>query len=119
MNVLGAAAFARAVGLRLVELGQGGRIVNLGSIAGLTGLPNIAPYNASKAALDALTRTLAVALCPAGILCISIAPGTIATEMVDRLLHRYPALSHSLLPMCLPRPSGPPSYSPLLLPPPL
>ena len=46
----------------------GGRIVNLSSIAGLTGLPNIGPYNVSKAALDALTRTMAVELGPAGVL---------------------------------------------------
>ena len=85
VNLLGAAAFARAVGRDLVEAGTGGRIINLSSIAGLTGLPNIGPYNASKAALDALTRTLAVELGPAGVLCNSIAPGTIATEMVEGL----------------------------------
>jgi NAD(P)-dependent dehydrogenase (short-subunit alcohol dehydrogenase family) len=92
VNLLGAAVFARAVGRALVEAGGGGRIVNLGSIAGLAGLPNIAPYNASKAALDALTRTLAVELGPAGILCNSVAPGTIATEMVEGLMTANPAL---------------------------
>jgi len=97
VNVLGAAAFARAAGLRLVELGQGGRIVNLGSIAGLTGLPNIAPYNASKAALEAMTRTLAVELGPAGVLCNSVAPGTIATEMVEDLMERNPVLRERLV----------------------
>ena len=92
VNLLGAAAFARAVGRALADAGGGGRIVNLCSIAGLTGLPNIGPYNASKAALDALTRTLAVELGPAGVLCNSIAPGTIATEMVDGLMTANPAL---------------------------
>ena len=66
VNLLGAAVLARAVGRALVEAGGGGRIVNLSSIAGLTGLPNLGPYNASKAALDALTRTLAVELGPPG-----------------------------------------------------
>ncbi|MFN0089790.1 MAG: SDR family NAD(P)-dependent oxidoreductase [Acidimicrobiales bacterium] len=97
VNVLGAAAMARAVGLALVEAGNGGRIVNLSSVAGLTGLPNIGPYNASKAALDALTRTLAVELGPAGVLCNSIAPGTIATEMVDGLMTANPALKEKLV----------------------
>jgi NAD(P)-dependent dehydrogenase (short-subunit alcohol dehydrogenase family) len=97
VNVLGAAAFARAVARRLVAAGGGGRIVNLGSIAGLTGLPNIGPYNASKAALDAMTRTLAVELGPAGILCNSVAPGTIATEMVDALMQANPALKERLV----------------------
>lgn len=97
VNLLGAAAFSRAVGLALAEGGRGGRIVNLSSIAALTGLPNIGPYNASKAALDALTRTLAVELGPHGILCNSVAPGTIATEMVDGLMTANPALRERLV----------------------
>ena len=97
VNLLGAAAFARAVGRHLAAAGGGGRIVNLSSIAGLTGLPNIGPYNASKAALDALTRTLAVELGPAGVLCNSIAPGTIATEMVEGLMAANPALRERLV----------------------
>ena len=97
VNLLGPAVLARAVGRALVEAGGGGRIVNLGSIAGLTGLPNLGPYNASKAALDALTRTLAVELGPAGILCNSVAPGTIATEMVEGLMVANPALRERLV----------------------
>jgi NAD(P)-dependent dehydrogenase (short-subunit alcohol dehydrogenase family) len=97
VNLLGAAAFARAVGLALVEAGTGGRIVNLSSVAGLTGLPNIGPYNASKAALDALTRTLAVELGPSGILCNSVAPGTIGTEMVEGLMTANPVLKERLV----------------------
>ena len=93
----GAVAFARAVGRVLVEGGRGGRIVNVSSIAGLTGLPNIAPYNATKAAMDALTRTMAVELGPSGICCNSIAPGTIATEMVDELLTANPALKERFI----------------------
>ena len=97
VNLLGAAAFARAVGRALAEAGAGGRIVNISSIAGLTGLANIGPYNASKAALDALTRTLAVELGPAGVLCNSIAPGTIATEMVEGLMTANPVLQERLV----------------------
>jgi glucose 1-dehydrogenase len=97
VNLLGAAVLARAVGRALAEAGRGGRIVNLSSIAGLTGLPNIGPYNASKAALDALTRTLAVELGPAGVLCNSVAPGTIATEMVEGLMAANPALRERLV----------------------
>jgi glucose 1-dehydrogenase len=97
VNLLGAAAFARGVGRHLAEAGRGGRIVNISSIGGLTGLPNIGPYNASKAALDALTRTLAVELGPAGVLCNSVAPGTIGTEMVDGLMAANPALRERLV----------------------
>ena len=97
VNLLGAAALARAVGRALAEAGTGGRIVNVSSVGGLTGLPNIGPYNASKAALDALTRTLAVELGPAGVLCNSVAPGTITTEMVDGLMAANPALQEKLV----------------------
>jgi 3alpha(or 20beta)-hydroxysteroid dehydrogenase len=96
VNVLGAAAMARAVGREMAAAG-GGRIVNLSSIAGLTGLPNIGPYNASKAALDALTRTLAVELGPDGVLVNSVAPGTILTEMVEGLMTANPALKEKLV----------------------
>ena len=97
VNLIGAAAFARAVGTALVAAGDGGRIVNVSSIAGLTGLPNIAPYNATKAAMDALTRTMAVELGPANVCCNSVAPGTIATEMVDELLTANPALKERFI----------------------
>jgi NAD(P)-dependent dehydrogenase (short-subunit alcohol dehydrogenase family) len=97
VNLLGTAAFSRAVARHLTEAGTGGRIVNVSSIAGLTGLANIGPYNASKAAIDALTRTLAVELGPAAILCNSIAPGTIATEMVESLMVANPALKERLV----------------------
>ena len=97
VNLLGAASFAKVIGGRLATTGHGGRIVNVSSIAGLTGLPHIAPYNATKAALDALTRTMAVELGPAGVLCNSVAPGTILTEMVEELMRANPVLEEGLV----------------------
>ena len=92
VNLLAAAAFARIVGGALVAGGRGGRIVNVSSIAAQAGLPNIGPYNATKAALDAMSRTQAVELGPHAICCNSISPGTIATELVDELLAANPPL---------------------------
>lgn len=97
VNLLGTVAFSRAVGRHLADSGTGGRIVNISSIGGLTGLANIGPYNASKAAIDALTRTLAVELGPAGVLCNSVAPGTIATEMIEGLMVANPVLKERLV----------------------
>lgn len=97
VNLLGAASFAKIIGARLATAGEGGRIVNVSSIAGLTGLPNIAPYNATKAGLDSLTRTMAVELGPAGVLCNSVAPGTIMTEMVQELMEANPVLEERLV----------------------
>lgn len=97
VNLLGAASFAKTIGKRLADAGAGGRIVNISSVASLTGLPNIGPYNATKAALDALTRTMAVELGPAGVLCNSVAPGTIMTEMVQELMDTNPVLKERLV----------------------
>lgn len=92
VNLRAAAAFARESARAMQARGAGGRIVNLSSIAALSGLPALVGYNATKAALDAMTRTMAVELGPEGILCNSIAPGTIVTEIVEDLMQQNPAL---------------------------
>jgi NAD(P)-dependent dehydrogenase (short-subunit alcohol dehydrogenase family) len=58
-----------------------GRIVNLASIAGKEGNPNMAPYSASKAAVIALTKSLGKELATSGVLVNAIAPAVIATPM--------------------------------------
>jgi NAD(P)-dependent dehydrogenase (short-subunit alcohol dehydrogenase family) len=52
-----------------------GRIVNVTSAAARMALPNYAAYAATKAAVDSLTRTAAVALAPRGIRVNSLSPG--------------------------------------------
>lgn len=64
----------------------GGRIVNIGSIAGMITKPGQASYSASKAALISMTRTIAVELAAHNILINTICPGTTLTPMVDTLL---------------------------------
>jgi NAD(P)-dependent dehydrogenase (short-subunit alcohol dehydrogenase family) len=58
-----------------------GSIVNVSSVAGQIGTPVGSVYNASKAAMDALTRSWAVEFGAAGVRANSVAPGPIATEM--------------------------------------
>jgi NAD(P)-dependent dehydrogenase (short-subunit alcohol dehydrogenase family) len=60
-----------------------GRIVNLASIAGKDGNPNMSPYSASKAAVIALTKSLGKELATTGVLANAIAPDTSA----DALAH--------------------------------
>lgn len=62
-----------------------GRIINISSVVGHTGNGGQIPYTMEKAAIDALTRSLARELRGREILVNSVAPGFIATEMTARL----------------------------------
>lgn len=64
----------------MVERG-GGSIVNLSSVSGVVGTPRRATYAASKGALDAATRSLALELGPSGIRVNSVAPGVVDTAL--------------------------------------
>ncbi|MFN2613852.1 MAG: SDR family NAD(P)-dependent oxidoreductase [Actinomycetota bacterium] len=63
-----------------------GSIVNTASVAGLVGLKDRFAYCASKGAVIALTRQVAVQYAGTGVRCNAIAPGTADTEWVGRLL---------------------------------
>jgi NAD(P)-dependent dehydrogenase (short-subunit alcohol dehydrogenase family) len=56
-------------------------IFNLSSLSGVVGTPNRAAYAATKGAMDAATRSLAMELGPAGIRVNSVAPGTVVTDL--------------------------------------
>lgn len=59
-------------------------IVNMGSVAGFTGMPGRAGYGAAKAGVAGLTRVLAVEWAPAGIRVNAVAPGYVRTSGFDR-----------------------------------
>ena len=88
-NLLGAAAVTWQVVDHLMSREQGpdgGRIVMVGSRGAYRGEPTAPSYGASKAALHALTQSLAVALAPSGIVVNGVAPGFVATDMTESLL---------------------------------
>lgn len=62
----------------------GGSIVNLSSVSGVIGTPRRAAYAASKGALDAATRSLAMELGPLGIRVNSVAPGVVDTALWEK-----------------------------------
>jgi NAD(P)-dependent dehydrogenase (short-subunit alcohol dehydrogenase family) len=82
VNVLGAWRTTQAL-LPLLRRSGHGRIVNVSSGAGSISQMGVGPpaYQVSKAALNALTRTLAAELRPAGILVNAVCPGWVATDM--------------------------------------
>lgn len=69
---------------------QHGSIVNLASIAGVVGLRDRAAYCASKGAVLALTKQVAIQWADKGIRCNAICPGTVDTPWVARLLADAP-----------------------------
>ena len=82
VNLLGAWRTTQAL-LPLLRRSRHGRIVNVSSGAGSITQMGAGPpaYQVSKAALNALTRTLAAELRPAGILVNAGCPGWVATDM--------------------------------------
>lgn len=82
VNVLGPFHCARAVQAPMLA-GGGGQIINVSSIAALSGRGSSIPYAASKAALNALTLSLARALAPK-IRVNAVAPGFITGRWLER-----------------------------------
>jgi 3alpha(or 20beta)-hydroxysteroid dehydrogenase len=93
---LGMRAVAQAMGER-----RSGSIINVSSVAGLTGSPYLTAYAASKFAVRGMTKVAARELAQAGVRVSSVHPGQIDTEMnarqreatpelIDRLIDRIP-----------------------------
>lgn len=80
VNLTGAFLVAQAVARRMAARRRGA-IVNMASKNGLAGEVGYAHYNASKAGLLLLTRTMALELAPFGIRVNAVAPGYIETPM--------------------------------------
>ncbi len=96
-NWRGAFAAVRACkGLLLA--GDGGTVINLSSIAGVTGIGSNVAYCASKAAMDSMTRSLARALAPK-IRVVSVSPGWVLGEYAKRMDPAYLQTQVDLTPL--------------------
>lgn len=82
-NVRGPIACVRAM-QHLLKADGGGLVVNISSVAAVTGMGSNIAYCASKAALDNLTKSLARALAPE-IRVVSVSPGLVDTEFVKKM----------------------------------
>jgi NAD(P)-dependent dehydrogenase (short-subunit alcohol dehydrogenase family) len=65
----------------MIPRGAGGKIIHISSVAAFGGVPEHAAYCASKAALNSLTKTMAVEWGPYGIQCNVVCPSIIMTDM--------------------------------------
>ena len=80
VNLKGSFLVGQAVARTMAARGSGA-IVNMSSVNGVLTIPTIASYNASKGAINQLTRVMALALADQGVRVNAVAPGTIATEL--------------------------------------
>ena len=78
---------------------RSGRIVNMSSVVALTGNPGQANYTAAKAGLIGFTRTVAREVASRGITVNAIAPGFIATQMVDSIPEELQAQIRERIPL--------------------
>lgn len=85
VNARGVFLGIRSVIPHMLAAGRGA-IVNTASVAGMIGLRDRFAYSAGKGAVIALTRQVAVQYAGTGVRCNALAPGTVDTEWVGRLL---------------------------------
>jgi NAD(P)-dependent dehydrogenase (short-subunit alcohol dehydrogenase family) len=84
INVTGPFFICRAVMPHMRSRGYG-RVVNIASIAGKEGNPNMVAYSASKAAIIGLTKSIAKEVATEGICVNAVSPAVIHTKMLDQL----------------------------------
>jgi gluconate 5-dehydrogenase len=80
-NLHGIFELTRGIGVKMIERGKGGKVVNIGSLMSILGLPYLAVYNMTKSALWGLTRVLAAEWGRHNIQVNCIAPGFIITDL--------------------------------------
>jgi len=87
VNVTGAFLCCREELKVMLAQGRGGAIVINGSMAGIQGVGNMAPYAASKHAVAGLAKSIAVAYGQFGIRCNFQGPGATETPMYEQAVH--------------------------------
>lgn len=93
VNLRGTFVVAQAVGKRMIERGTGGNIINIASVAGISGgrppYMQTVGYNSTKGAVISMTRDLATSWAQYGINVNAIAPGWFPTRMSGGLIERF------------------------------
>ena len=114
VNVTGVLRMTRAVVPQMLKQGNGS-IVNISSIASVVGIPALPAYAASKGAIDALTRAIAVDYVQDGIRCNVVNPGLIDTPMAAPLMANPEQLAPILTHYLLKRPGKPDEVASMVL----
>jgi NAD(P)-dependent dehydrogenase (short-subunit alcohol dehydrogenase family) len=88
VNLNGVYHCCKAVAQRLVQQGEGGRIINISSLAGRVAQPQYGGYTPAKFAVIGLTQMLALELAPHNVTVNAICPGSTDTDMMDGTFRR-------------------------------
>ena len=83
VNLTGTFLVSRTCAERMIEHGEGGRIVNVSSQAGKLGWPLLGAYSAAKAGVIGLTQVMAKEWAPSGITVNAVCPGTVDTDLLN------------------------------------
>lgn len=95
-NLHGLVELTQRVGARMIERGRGGKVIFIGSLMSLVGLPYVSVYGVTKGALGQLTKTLAAEWGQYNIQVNCIAPGFILTDL-NRKMWESPVMTDWLL----------------------
>jgi 3-oxoacyl-[acyl-carrier protein] reductase len=98
VNINGPFYLCRAVIPHMRSRGYG-RVINIASVAGKEGNPNMAPYSASKAALIGLTKSIAKEVATEGICVNAVSPAVIRTKILEQLTPTQVAYMVERIPM--------------------
>jgi NAD(P)-dependent dehydrogenase (short-subunit alcohol dehydrogenase family) len=98
INLTGVFNMCRAV-IPGMRARKSGRIVNIASIAGKEGNPNMSPYSATKGAVIAFTKSVGKELATEGICVNAVAPAVIQTQILDQLTPQQIAYMTQKIPM--------------------
>lgn len=107
VNLTGTFLVTKAVARRLIDQGEGGRIINIGSVAGRRGMPNFGAYATTKAGLVLFTQVLAQELAPHKINVNCVCPGLIDTYRMEDVTRPGPVRDAVMNTIPLRRPGDP------------
>jgi gluconate 5-dehydrogenase len=112
-NLHGIFYLTQQIGRRMIERNRGGKVIHIGSMMSILGLPYLTVYAVTKSALAGLTRTLAAEWGRYNIQVNCIAPGFIITDL-NRQMWQDPTLNNWLKGVqSMPRTASPDEVAPL------
>lgn len=97
INIKGYFHCAQSAALKMMK--TGGKIINISSVSSVLAVEGQGVYSATKGAVNSMTATLAKELAPRGITVNAVAPGFIATEMMDGIPEEKKAEYIKAIPM--------------------